>query len=65
MSALTALSDQNVYGVTYASLGPHGLLFESELAIQRPDGGLTRLAMPTPISERQAISEAVCSALTE
>ncbi len=65
MSAMAAMIDQNVYGVTYASLGAHGLHFESELTIQRPDGGLTRLAMPTPISERQAISEVVCHALSE
>jgi K+ transporter len=57
MSIAHALSHQNVYGVTYATVDRNGIHFESELAIQSVDGKLTTLKMPTGLSERQAISQ--------
>lgn len=56
MSIVQTLSNQNVYGVTYATVDSSGIHFESELAIQSVDGKLTTLKMPTGLSERQAIS---------
>ena len=60
MSRFQPLSNQNVYGVTYATLDSRGIHFESELAIQLADGSLTTLRMPTHLSERQAIQQLVC-----
>ncbi|PTS84134.1 hypothetical protein DBR00_12270 [Pseudomonas sp. HMWF032] len=60
MSIAQTLSNQNVYGVTYAIVDSSGIHFESELAIQLGDGGLTTLRMPTQLSERQAIQQLVC-----
>jgi hypothetical protein len=57
MSIAQSLSNQNVYGVTYATVDSSGIHFESELAIQSVDGKLTTLKMPTRLSERQAISQ--------
>lgn len=57
MSIAQSLSNQNVYGVTYATVDGSGIHFESELAIQSVDGKLTTLKMPTDLSERQAISQ--------
>lgn len=60
MNSRSLLSNQNVYGVTYATLDSSGIHFESELAIQLSDGTLTTLRMPTHMSERQAIQQLVC-----
>lgn len=60
MNSRPSLSNQNVYGVTYATLDSSGIHFESELAIQLSDGTLTTLRMPTHLSERQAIQQLVC-----
>ncbi len=38
MSIAQSLSNQNVYGVTYATVDGSGIHFESELAIQLSDG---------------------------
>ncbi|MFZ3153765.1 type III secretion system co-regulatory protein PtrC [Pseudomonas sp.] len=61
MSIAQSLSNQNVYGVTYATVDSSGIHFESELAIQLGDGSLTTLRMPTQLSERQAIEQLVCA----
>ena len=60
MNAIRFIADQNVYGVTYASIDDSGIHFESELAIHLTDGTLTTLKMPTQLSERQAIQKLVC-----
>lgn len=60
MSLAPSASDQNVYGITYATLDERGIRFESELAIQLSDGRLTTLKMPTQPSERQAIQQLLC-----
>ncbi|MGE8500525.1 MAG: type III secretion system co-regulatory protein PtrC [Pseudomonas sp.] len=60
MNAIRSIADQNVYGVTYASIDDSGIHFESELAIHLTDGTLTTLKMPTQLSERQAIQKLVC-----
>ncbi|MDH1261399.1 MULTISPECIES: type III secretion system co-regulatory protein PtrC [unclassified Pseudomonas] len=60
MNAIKSIADQNVYGVTYASIDDSGIHFESELAIHLTDGTLTTLKMPTQLSERQAIQQLVC-----
>ncbi|MBP8202452.1 type III secretion system co-regulatory protein PtrC [Pseudomonas sp. TMP9] len=60
MSSSPSLSNQNVYGVTYATVDSSGIHFESELAIQLNNGSLTTLRMPTHLSERQAIAQLVC-----
>ncbi|WNF45186.1 type III secretion system co-regulatory protein PtrC [Pseudomonas sp. SG20056] len=60
MSIAQSLSNQNVYGVTYATVDSSGIHFESELAIQLSDGTLTTLHMPTHLSERQAIQQLLC-----
>lgn len=57
MSIIQSIANQNVYGVTYATVDDRGIHFESELAIHLPDGTLTRLKMPTQLSERQAIEQ--------
>lgn len=61
MSTAQSLSNQNVYGVTYATVDGSGIHFESELAMQLSDGTLTPLRMPTHLSERQAIQQLVCA----
>jgi hypothetical protein len=60
MSAAPSTSDQNVYGITYATIDERGIRFESELAIHLTDGRLTTLKMPTQLSERQAIQQLLC-----
>lgn len=60
MSIAQTLSNQNVYGVTYATVDSSGIHFESELAIALGDGSLATLRMPTQLSERQAIQQLVC-----
>lgn len=60
MSIAQSPSNQNIYGVTYATVDSSGIHFESELAIQLSDGSLTILRMPTQLSERQAIQQLVC-----
>lgn len=60
MNSRPSLSNQNVYGVTYATVDSSGIHFESELAIQLSDGTVTTLRMPTHLSERQAIQQLVC-----
>ena len=60
MNSRPSLSNQNVYGVTYATVDGSGIHFESELAVQLSDGTLTTLRMPTRLSERQAIQQLVC-----
>lgn len=60
MHAIASTVDQNVYGVTYASIDESGIHFESELAIHLADGTLATLKMPTQLSERQAIQQLVC-----
>ncbi|MFP6850826.1 MAG: type III secretion system co-regulatory protein PtrC [Pseudomonas sp.] len=60
MSIVQSLTQQNVYGVTYATVDSNGIHFESELAIALSDGSLTTLRMPTQLSERQAIAQLVC-----
>lgn len=60
MSIAQSPSNQNVYGVTYATVDSSGIHFESELAIQLNDGSLTTLRMPTQLSERQAIQQWFC-----
>lgn len=60
MSIAQLPSNQNIYGVTYATVDSSGIHFESELAIQLSDGSLTILRMPTQLSERQAIQQLVC-----
>lgn len=60
MNSRSLLSNQNVYGVTYATVDSSGIHFESELAIQLSDGTVTTLRMPTHLSERQAIQQLVC-----
>jgi hypothetical protein len=60
MSTAQSLSNQNVYGATYATVDGSGIHCESELAIQLSDGTLTTLRMPTHLSERQAIQQLVC-----
>ncbi|SFI63154.1 hypothetical protein SAMN05216206_2595 [Pseudomonas guineae] len=55
-----SLSNQNVYGVTYATVDSSGIHFESELTIQLSNGSLTTLRMPTELNERQAIQQLVC-----
>lgn len=60
MSASQSVADQNVYGITYATIDEHGIRFESELAIHLTDGRLTTLKMPTRLSERQAIQRLLC-----
>lgn len=60
MSPAPSVSDQNVYGITYATLDEGGIRFESELAIQLTDGRLTTLKMPTQASEREAIQQLLC-----
>lgn len=60
MSTRPSIADQNVYGITYASIDEHGFRFESELAIHLTDGRLTTLKMPTQLSERQAIQRLLC-----
>lgn len=64
MSIAQTLSNQNVYGVTYATVDSSGIHFESELAIALGDGSLTTLRMPTQLSERQAIQQLVCGRQT-
>lgn len=61
MSAAPSASDQNVYGITYATVDARGVRFESELAIQLSDGRLTTLKMPTQLSERQALQQLLCA----
>lgn len=60
MNSRPSLSNQNVYGVTYATVDGSGIHFESELAVQLSDGTFTTLRMPTHLSERQAIQQLVC-----
>ncbi len=60
MSIAQTLSNQNVYGVTYATVDSSGIHFESELAIALGDGSLTTLRMPTQLSERQVIQQLAC-----
>ncbi|WP_425915220.1 type III secretion system co-regulatory protein PtrC [Pseudomonas sp. GWSMS-1] len=60
MNSRPSLSNQSVYGVTYATVDGSGIHFESELAIQLSDGTVTTLRMPTHLSERQAIQQLVC-----
>lgn len=62
MGSLFSETAKNTYGVTYATLDDTGLHFESELAIQLVGGPLVTLKMPTQLSERQAISQAICGA---
>lgn len=57
MSIAQSISNQNVYGVTYASIDANGIHFESELAVQLADGSLATLKMPTQLSERLAIQD--------
>lgn len=61
MSSVRSVSEQNVYGITYASVDQRGIHFESELVIHLSDGTLTTLKMPTQLSERQAIQRLVCA----
>ncbi|MCY1538227.1 hypothetical protein D9M68_737560 [compost metagenome] len=60
MRIAQSVADQNVYGVTYATVDKSGIHFESELAIHMTDGTLTTLKMPTQLSERQAIQQLIC-----
>ena len=60
MNSRPSLSNQNVYGVTYATVDSSDIHFESELAVQLSDGTVTTLRMPTHLSERQAIQQLVC-----
>lgn len=64
MRATHAFSDQNAYGITYATIDEHGIRFESELAIHLSDGTLARLKTPTRLSERQAIQQLLCGRQT-
>ncbi|NQD93758.1 hypothetical protein HP532_13995 [Pseudomonas sp. CrR25] len=59
MRAPQSIADQNVYGITYATIDDSGIHFESELAIHLTDGTLTTLRMPTQLSERQAIQQLI------
>lgn len=61
MSTAPSASDQNVYGITYATIDERGIRFESELAIHLGDGRLTTLKMPTQLSERQALQQLLCA----
>jgi hypothetical protein len=60
MSAAPSVVDQNVYGITYATVDASGIRFETELAIHLADGTLTTLKMPTRLSERQALQQLLC-----
>ncbi len=60
MHATHAFSDQNTYGITYATIDEAGIRFESELAIHLSDGTLATLKTPTRLSERLAIQQLVC-----
>lgn len=53
-------TEKNVYAVTYATVDERGIHYESELAIQRSDGKMTTLHMPTQLSERQDIQRLIC-----
>ncbi len=61
MHASHPITEQNAYGITYATLDGNALRFESELVIHLTDGTLTTLKMPTQLSERQAIQQLVCA----
>lgn len=61
MSFTQSIADQNVYGITYATIDEYGIHFESELAIHLTDGRLTTLKMPTQLNERQAIQQLLCA----